>query len=1286
MRTVFIVILSILCVSALCAQVIKTVGVADSTNNYPTIAAAFAAINAGSITDGNGNPADSVTIVLMDSVYNEAELSLSPTTGNPRVVIMDGDAINPTINITQVLGTGVGLRIDNLESFVHACVNISLDTAFTWATAMELYQAKEWVRPCPSHVMSIYAPTATTGIRVIADSGGTFTMENCTVVASRTGFFEIGLGNVTEFSSISLKHNTFIGTGADSSVGILVDSVTVSSVVIDSNTVSGFVTGMHHGLIQKFEGGDIEASIIRNVLTGMGTDSGVGIFLGGIRGGAVRIDSNEIDMGGSGVAIKETHYWNAYDATPQEESSVLKFRSNNISSSTTGILIDFNNDTTGLGGIPPDSLSFGSFEISDNTMSGVTYGIRRQGLDSSDFGHGQGDPNIIIRRNTMTGSTDPNNPALVGIDLDSLCADSIIVEDNIISAFKGGVRTSRCEEGYFPGESVCSISRNIIIGTGAETGVGISLEKKWCFAVKVEDNVVDMNGSGTAIKTGHLWNAYDGTCQESKYLSNIIFNATTGISVELNSDTTGLGSIPPDSLSFGSFEISDNTLNIVSRGIRVGGWDQVSNNPGQGHINKIAIKNNVLNGSLDPNMPALDGIRIDSLMVDTVVIESNTIQRFTRSVTNIASAHEKPENFPQQIMSFNDNTITGGTLSLQSVGFDSVRVTNNTLMSETSNILALRVSTARRQSVDENVPGAISSAVPDGSAPRHQEASVTAVDTLGTFVFSGNTVNGLVDGEIEATDVILHLESNTFHGAVSFLAGTKATSSRPGSVLTGNALRVSTARRQSVDSAPRRVGHGTIILENTVSLFSAGGLILSVFVENQPDTEKVLLDGNTFSNNGGDGLEIIVEGDSGLVVVNAVSNIFSDNGGNGVAYRGRGDKNSQFKDHRGQGHDNIIEPKAFPGNANRSMLAAVDPPNSFVNNTGIGLLIEGNVVVPDGLQYQNFSNNGSYNLFNGTTQPIDADSNWWGTSDSAVIASTIFDGEDSSGLGIVSFVPFLIGTITSADISLNAGWNLVSLPVGLFDYSTTAVFPNAISQAFAYNGSYSTEPVLSNSAGYWVKFGAAENSAMLGLTLDRDSIDVNEGWNLIGSISSAIAMNQITSVPGGIVTSQLFQYNNGYQTADSIRPGKGYWVKVSVAGKLVLATAPGAAPAAIHIVPTDELPPTAPESESQHSKAETPIRFTLSQNYPNPFNPSTVIDYQLPVSSYVTFKVYNILGQEVTSLLLEERMEPGSYEIKFNALSLTSGVYIYRITAIPITNSNNGSGIFSSIKKMVLLK
>ena len=89
----------------------------------------------------------------------------------------------------------------------------------------------------------------------------------------------------------------------------------------------------------------------------------------------------------------------------------------------------------------------------------------------------------------------------------------------------------------------------------------------------------------------------------------------------------------------------------------------------------------------------------------------------------------------------------------------------------------------------------------------------------------------------------------------------------------------------------------------------------------------------------------------------------------------------------------------------------------------------------------------------------------------------------------------------------------------------------------------------------------------------------------------------------------------------------------------------------------------------------TPKKFELSQNYPNPFNPSTTINYNLPEAANVKLIIYNILGQEIKTLVKEFK-EAGVHTVNFNASELNSGLYIYKIEA----------GSFTQTRKMTLIK
>jgi endo-1,4-beta-xylanase len=91
--------------------------------------------------------------------------------------------------------------------------------------------------------------------------------------------------------------------------------------------------------------------------------------------------------------------------------------------------------------------------------------------------------------------------------------------------------------------------------------------------------------------------------------------------------------------------------------------------------------------------------------------------------------------------------------------------------------------------------------------------------------------------------------------------------------------------------------------------------------------------------------------------------------------------------------------------------------------------------------------------------------------------------------------------------------------------------------------------------------------------------------------------------------------------------------------------------------------------------AERPSSYALSQNFPNPFNPTTVVRYQAPVASSVRLVVYDLLGREV-AVLVNEQKAPGEYEVVFNASGLSSGVYMYRLSA----------GDFTATRRMVVLR
>lgn len=288
--------------------------------------------------------------------------------------------------------------------------------------------------------------------------------------------------------------------------------------------------------------------------------------------------------------------------------------------------------------------------------------------------------------------------------------------------------------------------------------------------------------------------------------------------------------------------------------------------------------------------------------------------------------------------------------------------------------------------------------------------------------------------------------------------------------------------------------------------------------------------------------------------------------------------------------------------------------------------------------------------------------------------------------GILAFAingthsPLLVRLISNA-VSWNAAmmvfpnWNLLSISSEVDQPDVETIFPDAITQAFSYNGEgYVQQTTLQTGRGYWLKFSIGRAFSLGGNPVLAETVVVKAGWNLIGSINIPLNPTSIVSDPPGLSTSQFFGYSAaGYQTADMIQPGHGYWVKVLQDSKLILA---GVNPRSgqIKIVAISELPPAPPDANDiQHSTY--PKTYSLSVNYPNPFNPGTTILYSLPEDGYVTLTVYNTLG-EVVAVLVDGRQSAGYKNARFDARNFSSGLYFYKLVAGP----------FTRVRKMLLVR
>ncbi len=376
---------------------------------------------------------------------------------------------------------------------------------------------------------------------------------------------------------------------------------------------------------------------------------------------------------------------------------------------------------------------------------------------------------------------------------------------------------------------------------------------------------------------------------------------------------------------------------------------------------------------------------------------------------------------------------------------------------------------------------------------------------------------------------------------------------------------------------------------------------------------------------------------------------------------------------------------------------------------------------------------------------------------------------------------FIIGAYDT--INYYPGWNLISLKGYIGNKNKEFLFPSAQSNAFKFNSGYSIVDVLNYGDGYWIKFSENGFSRNISAPRYEDTIQVVEGWNLLGGLSVPIAVNNIECIPSNLISSFVYGYMNGYKVLDTISPGKAVWLKASQNGTLILSNlnkmfnniyrpefhsqaiiinfADGANNTqSLFLLKSDgsnlneeiySLPPLPPNSAfdvrfetdknnyfydnsyreikillqgvnfplklnlfsnddlsitvciddydynlselkgiiinerpkkdlimklNPYKQNNIPKSYYLSQNYPNPFNPTTVIRYGIPEDGYVILKVYDILGNEVSTLVNQYQLA-GNYEILFNDNNnLPNGVFYYQLKV------NN----YITTKKAILVK
>ncbi len=143
---------------------------------------------------------------------------------------------------------------------------------------------------------------------------------------------------------------------------------------------------------------------------------------------------------------------------------------------------------------------------------------------------------------------------------------------------------------------------------------------------------------------------------------------------------------------------------------------------------------------------------------------------------------------------------------------------------------------------------------------------------------------------------------------------------------------------------------------------------------------------------------------------------------------------------------------------------------------------------------------------------------------------------------------------TMIEITQDAGWNLVGLPVVVEDPYHMNIFPEAIEGTlYAYESAYIPSDDLTAGQGYWLRFGETSITNISGLIINENTVQLNEHWNLISGISFPVNINNILDPDNLIISGTLYDYTNGgYQACQVLAPGKAYWIRSNGIGTIIL--------------------------------------------------------------------------------------------------------------------------------------
>ncbi len=195
----------------------------------------------------------------------------------------------------------------------------------------------------------------------------------------------------------------------------------------------------------------------------------------------------------------------------------------------------------------------------------------------------------------------------------------------------------------------------------------------------------------------------------------------------------------------------------------------------------------------------------------------------------------------------------------------------------------------------------------------------------------------------------------------------------------------------------------------------------------------------------------------------------------------------------------------------------------------------------------------SYTTFGNDGMHFNDDIN---TQPNTAVSPAVADALQLASDHLPLFADFLIesaGGQISRSIEISPGWNLLGLPVNAANAHYQTLFPDAETGTFfSYDGAYQSADSFQVGAGYWLNFSAGETVNIAGTEISSATVNLSNGWNLISGLSSKIAVTDISDPGNIVIPNSVFGYNGSYFQADTLEPGKGYWLNASGAGQITL--------------------------------------------------------------------------------------------------------------------------------------